>query len=162
MAAESTPGAVEQLRLRERLAKLRELPLLRGVGVSGALEQLERQIERIAAPPSAEEVWRAVELARPTAIFARNDFTAIGALQALTEAGVRTPEDIAVAGFDNIPLAAAMTPTLTTVSQPTEEEGRLATEFLLERIERPQRESGRREIVLECSLIVRASTVGRR
>jgi acetyl-CoA carboxylase carboxyl transferase subunit alpha len=64
MAAESTPGAAEQLRLRERLAKLRELPLLRGVGVSGALEQLERQIERIAAPPSAEEVWRAVELAR--------------------------------------------------------------------------------------------------
>ena len=64
MATESTPGAAEQLRLRERLAKLRDLPLLRGVGVSGALEQLERQIERIAAPPSAEEVWRAVELAR--------------------------------------------------------------------------------------------------
>ena len=64
MATESTPGAAEQLRLRERLAKLRDLPLLRGVGVSGALEELERQIERIAAPPSAEEVWRAVELAR--------------------------------------------------------------------------------------------------
>jgi acetyl-CoA carboxylase carboxyl transferase subunit alpha len=54
----------EQLKLRERLAKLRELPLLRGVGVSGALEQLERQIERIATEPDAEEVWRAVELAR--------------------------------------------------------------------------------------------------
>jgi acetyl-CoA carboxylase carboxyl transferase subunit alpha len=64
MAAEGTENAVEQLRLRERLAKLRGLPLLRGVGVSGALEQLERQIERIAAPPSAEEVWHAVELAR--------------------------------------------------------------------------------------------------
>ena len=64
MAAERTENAAEQLRLRERLARLRELPLLRGVGVSGALEQLERQIERIAAPPSAEEVWRAVELAR--------------------------------------------------------------------------------------------------
>jgi acetyl-CoA carboxylase carboxyl transferase subunit alpha len=64
MAAERTENEVEQLRLRERLAKLRDLPLLRGVGVSGALEQLERQIERIAAPPSAEEVWHAVELAR--------------------------------------------------------------------------------------------------
>jgi acetyl-CoA carboxylase carboxyl transferase subunit alpha len=64
MAAESTESLVEQLRLRERLAKLRELPLLRGAGVSGALEQLERQIEGIAPPPRAEEVWRAVELAR--------------------------------------------------------------------------------------------------
>jgi acetyl-CoA carboxylase carboxyl transferase subunit alpha len=54
----------EQLKLRERLAKLRELPLLRGVGVSGALEQLERKIERIAIEPDAEDVWRAVELAR--------------------------------------------------------------------------------------------------
>lgn len=99
---------------------------------------------------------------RPTAIFARNDYTAIGALQALKEAGLGTPGDVAVAGFDNIPLAAAMSPSLTTVSQPTDEEGRLAAEFLLERIERPDREPVRREIVLECNLIVRASTIGTR
>lgn len=98
---------------------------------------------------------------RPTAIFARNDYTAIGALQALKEAGLQTPDDVAVAGFDNIPLAAAMSPSLTTVSQPTDEEGRLAAEFLLERIERADRESTRREITLECNLIVRASTAGR-
>jgi DNA-binding LacI/PurR family transcriptional regulator len=97
---------------------------------------------------------------RPTAVFARNDYTAIGALQALREAGLRTPEDVAVAGFDNIPLAAVMSPSLTTVSQPTEEEGRLAAEFLLERIELPRRESARRDLVLECNLIVRASTAG--
>ena len=98
---------------------------------------------------------------RPTAIFARNDYTAIGALQALREAGLRTPDDITVAGFDNIPLAAVMSPTLTTVSQPTEDEGRLAAEFLLERIEHPRREPARRDIVLECNLIVRGSTVGK-
>jgi DNA-binding LacI/PurR family transcriptional regulator len=98
---------------------------------------------------------------RPTAIFARNDYTALGALQALKEAGLRTPGDVAVAGFDNIPLAAAISPSLTTVSQPTDEEGRLAAEFLLERIERPDRETARRDIVLECNLIVRASTVGK-
>ena len=63
-AEEGTQGAVEQLRLRERLAKLRELPLLRGVGVSGEMARLQRQIERIGAEPSADEVWRAVELAR--------------------------------------------------------------------------------------------------
>ncbi|MDQ3993425.1 MAG: acetyl-CoA carboxylase carboxyltransferase subunit alpha [Actinomycetota bacterium] len=61
---ESKPGQVEQLRLRERLTKLRDLPLLRGVGVSGELARLERQIERIATEPSADELWHSVELAR--------------------------------------------------------------------------------------------------
>jgi acetyl-CoA carboxylase carboxyl transferase subunit alpha len=63
-AEEGTQGAVEQLRLRERLAKLRELPLLRGVGVSGEMARLQRQLERIGAEPTAEDVWRVVELAR--------------------------------------------------------------------------------------------------
>ena len=47
MATESSEGTVEQLRLRERLARLRELPLLRGVGVSGEMARLQHQIERI-------------------------------------------------------------------------------------------------------------------
>jgi LacI family transcriptional regulator len=98
---------------------------------------------------------------RPTAIFARNDYTAVGALQALREAGLRVPEDISLAGFDNIPLASAVSPALTTVSQPTEEEGRLAAEFLITRIERPHEEIARRELTLECNLIVRASTAPR-
>jgi acetyl-CoA carboxylase carboxyl transferase subunit alpha len=59
------PGSqLEQLRLRERLAKLRELPLLRGVGVADEMARLQRQLERIGAEPSADEVWRSVELAR--------------------------------------------------------------------------------------------------
>src|SRR6188474_3494968 len=61
---ESTEGTAEQLRLRERLARLRDLPLLRGVGVSGELSRLQHQIDRIGQEPSADEVWRAVELAR--------------------------------------------------------------------------------------------------
>jgi acetyl-CoA carboxylase carboxyl transferase subunit alpha len=66
VAAEAEPnqGEVEQLRLRGRLAKLRNLPLLSGVGVSGELARLERQIDRIATEPSADEVWHSVELAR--------------------------------------------------------------------------------------------------
>jgi LacI family transcriptional regulator len=99
---------------------------------------------------------------RPTAIFARNDNTALGALQALKEAGLRVPEDVSLAGFDNIPLAPVMTPALTTVSQPTDEEGRLAAEFLLGRIEQSEVETPRRELVLECNLIVRASTASPR
>jgi len=98
---------------------------------------------------------------RPTAIFARNDYTAVGALQALREAGLRVPDDLSLAGFDNIPLASVVSPALTTVSQPTEEEGRLAAEFLIARIERPHEDIARRELTLECNLIVRASTAPR-
>jgi acetyl-CoA carboxylase carboxyl transferase subunit alpha len=65
MAAEPTPREEEQWRLRNRLARLRELPLLRGVGVTGEMARLRRQMERIEhEPTSAEDVWRSVELAR--------------------------------------------------------------------------------------------------
>jgi acetyl-CoA carboxylase carboxyl transferase subunit alpha len=64
MATERTPSEAEQLKLRDRLARLRDLPLLRGVGVSGEMARLKRQLDRIGAEPSEDEVWRAVELAR--------------------------------------------------------------------------------------------------
>ena len=95
---------------------------------------------------------------RPTAIVARNDVTAVGALQALKDAGLRVPADISVTGFDNIALAPAIAPALTTMSHPTEEVGRLAAEFLIARLERPEEPIAPRNIVLQCNLIVRAST----
>src|SRR5438477_8747985 len=60
------PPSEHELRLRERLARLRSLPLLGGAKLSGELERLERQLERLAAAPaaSADEIWRSVELAR--------------------------------------------------------------------------------------------------
>lgn len=93
----------------------------------------------------------------PTAVFARNDFTAMGAMTAIKEAGLRVPEDIAVVGFDDVPLAMHTSPSLTTVRQPTLEQGRIAAEFLLNRIE----EDGpvtRQERILDCELMVREST----
>ncbi len=101
---------------------------------------------------------RLLELSRrPTAIFARNDFTAMGALSAARDRGLSIPGDIAIVGFDNVPLSAFTTPPLTTVEQPTAEQGRRAAELLLERIE-GEVEAEHREVSFDCRLIVRAST----
>lgn len=94
---------------------------------------------------------------RPTAVFARNDFAAIGALRAAHEMGLRVPRDVAIAGFDNIPLAEYITPPLTTVAQPIAEQGRRAAEFLLERMKTPGSLESR-EYRFDCRLIVRGST----
>ncbi len=53
-----------ELRLRSQLSRLRSLPLLRGAKLSGELERLQRQLDRIVSEPSDEEIWRSVELAR--------------------------------------------------------------------------------------------------
>jgi len=95
----------------------------------------------------------------PRAIFARNDITALGAISAIKSAGLRIPQDIAVVGYDDIPLARHTSPPLTTIRQPTREQGRLAAELLLRRVE--SREPPRREEkILDCELIVRESTIG--
>src|SRR5205823_8333982 len=61
----SLPMAREaELRLREQLSRLRSLPLLRGARLSGELERLQRQLDRIVEEASDEEIWRSVELAR--------------------------------------------------------------------------------------------------
>src|SRR5215813_13029260 len=57
-------GEAEQLRLRSQLSRLRGLPLLRGAKLSGELERLQKQLDRIVAESSDEEIWRSVELAR--------------------------------------------------------------------------------------------------
>src|SRR5579859_6552719 len=93
-----------------------------------------------------------------TALFAFNDISAIGAIQALREAGKRVPEDISVVGFDDIQSAAFQNPGLTTVRQPLREMGKLAAETLLERINAPQKTPHPKEIVVEPELIIRAST----
>jgi acetyl-CoA carboxylase carboxyl transferase subunit alpha len=53
-----------ELRLREQLSRLKSLPLLRGAKLSGELERLQKQLDRLVAEPSSEEIWRSVELAR--------------------------------------------------------------------------------------------------
>jgi DNA-binding LacI/PurR family transcriptional regulator len=95
---------------------------------------------------------------RPTAVFARNDFTAVGAMTAIKEAGLAIPQDIAIVGFDDTPLALHTVPPLTTVRQPMRLQGQLAAEILLRRISGEEM-TKREERVLDCELIVRESTV---
>jgi LacI family transcriptional regulator len=68
---------------------------------------------------------------RPDAVFAANDMMAVGALLAFQEAGVRCPEDIAVVGFDDVPIAALMRPALTTLRVNIAEMGRRGVERLI-------------------------------
>lgn len=91
-----------------------------------------------------------------TALFAYNDISAIGAIRAIQEKGLRVPQDISVMGFDDIPGAAFYSPSLTTVRQPLNRMGEVAAQSLLERIE------GKRdypaEIAIEPELVIREST----
>jgi len=95
---------------------------------------------------------------RPTAVFARNDFTAVGAMTAIKEAGLSLPKDLAIVGFDDIPLAVHTVPPLTTVRQPMRLQGQLAAEMLVSRIAGKEPRQ-RIERILNCELIIRESTV---
>ena len=90
-----------------------------------------------------------------TAIFCYNDLVAVGALQACAELGLRVPEDIALVGFDDIPMAALVTPPLTTVRVPRYDMGDHAMRLLLKRVEGLSK--AHEQIVLHPELVVRAS-----
>ena len=72
--------------------------------------------------------------APPTALFAVSDTLAIGAIKAFRRAGRRVPDDVAIVGFDNVPLSEVFEPSLTTIAQPMRELGATAAELLLERL----------------------------
>ena len=91
-----------------------------------------------------------------TALFAYNDISAIGAIRALQEQGLRVPQDVSVMGFDDIPGAAFHTPSLTTVRQPLGRMGEVAAQSLLERIE--GKKDYPAEIAIEPELVIREST----
>jgi LacI family transcriptional regulator len=97
-----------------------------------------------------------------TALFAFNDISAIGAIQALRESGKRIPEDVSVIGFDDIQSASFQNPGLTTVRQPLRQMGVVAAETLLQRITARGKNSYPLEIVVRPELIVRQSTAGNR
>jgi len=92
---------------------------------------------------------------RPDALFCANDMMAIGALEALKEAGFAVPDDIALAGFDDIPIARYVSPPLTTAAVPIAEIGRQALECCAAVI---ARRPTNRQRTFKPELVVRAST----
>lgn len=89
----------------------------------------------------------------PTAIFASNDVSAFGVMDAIRDAGKRIATDISVIGFDDIPTALSVHPPLTTVRQPLVEMGARATRMLLGLIEEPAQTPGR--VDLPTALVIR-------
>lgn len=93
---------------------------------------------------------------RPTAIFCENDEMAIGAMQCLKQAGLRIPEDMSVAGFDDINFAEYSDPPLSTIAQPAEEFGRTAVSLLIDVLQ--GRVTKAAKVILPFDLIIREST----
>jgi DNA-binding LacI/PurR family transcriptional regulator len=117
--------------------------------VTGMLPQFDMGVEAAATLLDSPE--------RPTGIFALTDVTAVGVMHAAAKRGLSIPRDVSVVGFDNIPLAGYMIPSLTTVAQPIYEIGAHATRLLLAHIDNPTLPP--ESIVLDTQLVIRESTM---
>jgi LacI family transcriptional regulator len=146
-------GPPHNIDARQRLDGYRAALSEAGVGLCPELEFHGDFTEH-----SGYETARALlrQNGRATAVFVANDHMAIGVMGALQELGMKAPDDIALVGFDDIPMARYLTPPLSTVHVDMLELGRRAVELLLD----PERTSGppegRRE-VLAANLVVRGS-----
>lgn len=119
--------------------------------------------ELVAGPPTVAEGRRLAGVLldrdledRPTAVFAHNDLMAVGCLEALQERGLRCPRDVSVVGYNDAPLTAHLSPSLTTVRLPSIELGRQAAALALATLGGSSVSS--ETVLLPPELIVRAST----
>ncbi len=93
-----------------------------------------------------------------TALFAFNDVSAIGAIRALRDAGLRVPQDVSVVGFDDVQSAAFQNPPLTTVRQPLRTMGMVAAETIVRQISASPQHTPMKQLIMEPELIIREST----
>jgi len=135
--------------------------LVDAAGKTGVEFRSELTIQLPADDPSPQSGYEIAKelLARKvpfTALIVYNDISAVGAIRAIKETGLRVPEDISVVGFDDIREAAYHLPSLTTVRQPMRKIGAMAAEALIERLE--GRNGHTAGILVEPELVVREST----
>lgn len=107
--------------------------------------------------PSGAECAIQLMDAGADAIFASNDATAAGALEALRARGLIVPDDVALAGFDDLPFASELDPPLTTIRQGVHGQGSEAARALLELLESPRTP---RRVLFPTELVIRQSTIG--
>ena len=101
-----------------------------------------------------------MKLARlPDAIFVANDIAAIATMQFLKSKGLKIPEEIAIVGFSNEPIASVMEPSLTTMDQPGFEIGKAASKLLLDQIKIPDHKLNNDTVTVKSTLIVRESSI---
>lgn len=124
----------EELRLyRSRLEGYREQLETCGIPVEESLIwNGYENFERVAIENVKRNIQKGIV---PDAIFCASDPLALDAIYALTDIGLKVPEDVAVVGYDNIPIAEMLNPRLTTVAQPFAEMGRSAVDLLVDMIE---------------------------
>jgi LacI family transcriptional regulator len=138
---------------RERLDGYRKALEVAGVPFQSELV-IRTTVDRIGGYRATQEILARDPL--PTAIFAVNNMTAIGAMEALRERGLSVPRDMGLVCFDDVEHLAILSPFLTVVDQPAETFGRLGAQLLLERMTGKANVRARR-IVLQTNLIVRTS-----
>jgi LacI family transcriptional regulator len=150
-------GPPQNADARERLRGFRDA--MRGLGVTTPTRLRRLELAGDFTEESGHEAARTILRVspRPTAIFAANDSMAIGALAALAGAGVAVPDDISVAGFDDIPIARYVTPPLTTIRVDIADLGRRAFGLLLDAIEQPAVPPAGRRDRIATTLVIRKS-----
>ncbi len=152
----SIGGPADMVAARDRLAGYRDAVTEAGLAADPGLEAVADFTQDGGA--GAMEHLLAV---RPEldAVFAASDLMAAGAMAVLHAAGRRVPEDVAIVGYDDSPVAATARPPLTSVRQPIEEMGQEAARVLLELVDDADRAP--RRVILTTELIRRASSAGR-
>lgn len=124
-------GAGDWIEAQDRLAGYRDILVKNGLPIDEALIR-HGNWGVDSGYQAAQELLALDE--QPTAIFAANDIMALGAIYAIQEAGLRTPEDVALVGYDDRDFAAWIRPALTTVRMPSFEMGQAAARLLLQQI----------------------------
>jgi DNA-binding LacI/PurR family transcriptional regulator len=138
---------------RQRLAGYHEALAASGIDVDG-VPVVEGDYRVESGVRAAARLLGGSRRLRPTALLVANDLMAIGCLRHCALSGVAVPGEVGVVGYDDIPLAALVTPALTTVRQPARELGRAAVTILLDQIEGKEAPQA---IDLPAELVVRDS-----
>ena len=131
-------------------------------GYQTALAEAGLPTDSLALKPTTDAAFEAMNALLkerpelPEAVVASSGLILLGLAQALRDAGLNCPDDIALAGFDDMPWTRVVTPAITVIAQPTYEIGRSAIELLLARIAQP--EQAQRRIMLRGELLIRGSS----